>query len=255
MIPLKKTAVLLALSLMLSAVAAGCDKNPELPDNIETGIVTSTTAPLVTTVSESTEKPKEPLGQPEGFSSRYGYYQLNKEQKRVYDKLSAAARNFEDTVELDGNLTKENLKRICELMNLEENDLYYLADSYQYNYDKETRIVSSVNLFYRFDKSEVEELNRATKEAADKIFEKITPEMTDLEKVKVFHDRIIWGTYYTLFGDYIMTPYGALADGKALCEGYACIRLSMQPCGNRKLLLHRLRQRNRRKAHLEHGQA
>lgn len=237
MIPLKKTAIVLAAVLMLSALAAGCDPdNNDIPEITETGGVTSETTLHVTEISETTEMPEEPLGQPEGFSSRYGYYQLNKEQKRVYDKLSAAARNFETEVELDGNLTKENLKRICELMNLEENDLYYLADSYQYNYDKETHVVSSVTLYYRYDKEKVAELDRATEEAADRIFERITPEMTDLEKVKVFHDQIIWGTYYTLFGDYITTPYGALAEGKALCEGYArafaylCNRAEIENC-------------------------
>lgn len=152
-------------------------------------------------------------------SSRYGYYQLNADEKAVYDQLVAAAVRFTPSVDLCRDVTKDQLKKICNIMYIEENDLYYLTDEYEIS--RNADIVNTVYLTYLYDRQTVERMNAEIDVKLQQILDRVTPDMNDIEKIRTFHDRIIYDCVYSSFGDYAYTPYGALVQGSAVCEGYA----------------------------------
>lgn len=209
-----------ACAVLLTSCSLLQDNPPDDGPKTET-IVTEETPVIQTTAPPVIvpEIPDYPL--PEGPSSRYGYYQLSEQEQRIYRQICSAVREFKGRVHLAEPMSQEQVKRICEMMNMEENDLYYLTDNYEYNYYEETGEVFELSISYRFNRGAVEELNSKTEEKIQKILDKLTPEMTEYQKIKLFHDEIVWGCYYRDKGDFVSTPYGALVDGRALCEGYA----------------------------------
>ena len=52
------------------------------------------------------------------------------------------------------------------------------------------------------------------------IVNKIKPGMSEFEVLKLFHDEIIKNCEY-VDGRFAAPAYGALVDGKAICEGYS----------------------------------
>ncbi len=154
-------------------------------------------------------------------TSRYGYYQLNADEKAVYDQIVSSARAFQSDVELCRKLSDIQVKRICHILYLEETELYYLTMGYQLRLNESTGIVSAVKLSYRYNSMTVSQINEELSDKVEEILSKITPGMSDIDKVKYFHDTIVLNCRYTDEGDYVSAPYGALVKGEALCEGYA----------------------------------
>ena len=79
----------------------------------------------------------------------------------------------------------------------------------------------NIKYIYRFTAKEVSEMNRAAELAADKIMAGITPDMSDYDKLKYFHDYLIINCVSDIDDPLADTIYGALVEKKALCEGYA----------------------------------
>lgn len=87
----------------------------------------------------------------------------------------------------------------------------------------------------------------AFKAAADYAFSKaVAPGMTDIEKMLSIHDYLVDTITYSkdgdlsdlsTFPDSVFTPYGALVNGNAVCQGYAlafkllCDRAGIEDCG------------------------
>ncbi len=154
-------------------------------------------------------------------SSRYGYYTLNASEKAVYDTIFEAARRFEPHVEIERSISKQRLEEICEILYLEETSIYYLSKEYSVSFNAETGEATAVDLSYNYDYDEVKYMNTMTEEHVREILSKVTGNMSDVDKIKLFHDEIVLGCRYSVDAKYAATPYGVFVDGEALCEGYA----------------------------------
>lgn len=212
-------AALLAVTLLCACTPSNTGE--EVPGSITDTDFASTSEPA--SVPQNVETTVVPWEDkiPDICSSRYGYYTLDASEKAIYDKVYEAARRFSTTVEIDRSISKTRLEEICRILYLEETSLYYLSKEYSISYNAETGEATEVELAYAFDRDTVEYMNTMTEEAVSEILAEITDDMSDVDKIKLFHDEIVLRCQYSVDADYAATPYGALVDGNALCEGYA----------------------------------
>lgn len=153
-------------------------------------------------------------------SSRYGYFKLSADEKQVYDQLCDAAANWEEKeIYLERPLNDQQVERVFQILLVEEKDLYYLDKKY-FTYTSGD-MVEYVKLCYIWDPWKVAEMNDAAEKRAAAILALITDDMPVVDKLLTFHNQIIRNCSYDTESEYAATPYGALVEGKALCEGYA----------------------------------
>lgn len=154
-----------------------------------------------------------------GLSGTYTYRHLPAADQQLYNVLLQAVQECQTSVHFSQPVSVQKINDLLSLIYFEEYDCRYLAERFNYNNDP----VDVLMLNYVLSKETVINRQNALEAAVQKILEKITPEMDDFQKVKLFHDEIIQNCTYTLFGASvdISSAYGALVNGKALCQGYA----------------------------------
>lgn len=211
-----------------------------------TSAPTQTAPPETTTVSEGTTTElmtttvtthghPVPVSSYEPTDNIYGYYQLSVNEKKFYRQLVEEASDFKYGFYLTERMSREQVEKIYTLITQEELGLYYLDNRYEIRYDA-GGIVHEIRLKYAFTVDEVREMNSSVEKAVYSILSKITEDMDDYDKVKLFHDEIIRNCNYELDSRYNRTPYGALVMGEAVCHGYAgafsllCNRVGIENC-------------------------
>ena len=130
------------------------------------------------------------------------------------------------------NLTRAEYKEILDNFYKEEGSMIYSA------YPSEFSVAYSIS-GTRMSSMTLEVTDNGIKEryeklciAVDEILGGIEPEMTDLDKILYLHDCIVERTTYGGSGSQIYMAGGSLADGKAVCGGYArALNLLLQQAG------------------------
>lgn len=233
---MKKLAFFVALILSFSMIITSCDggdsdvvhvtsTTTESPTETtatppEQTTATEATIPLETTFPYITTMPEPPIEIENVTSSRYGYYQLTADEKSLYDLIYSSIKDFKTRITLPQKTHDDIVSKVCRLLYLEESDFFYI-DEFKKSVNKETMMVSEIVMSYKYESTKVNEMNAAVDLRVDEILSKITPKMSTVDTIKLFHDQIITGTMYDITNEYAAMPYGALVAGKSLCEGYA----------------------------------
>ena len=119
-------------------------------------------------------------------------------------------------------------------------ELYYVSPRCGYNYSTSTGVVSRFTIHYIVAAEELPAYTAQLEAAIDAAVALVAPEATDVEKVRAMHDLLVDTVVYTkaaasgytgYAADSVYTAYGALVNGKAVCQGYS---------NAMKLLLNRL---------------
>lgn len=91
--------------------------------------------------------------------------------------------------------------------------------------EEETEFVTSITVYARWGSGcflyyEPEDLDAAINKAKEIIGNIITPDMTDYDKIKAVHDYMVNNVSYDSSDGNCFDAYGALVEGKAVCQGY-----------------------------------
>ena len=161
---------------------------------------------------------------------------LDEVQTRVLALLEAALRARQDTVDLSEY--RIGLSELIDVLNeLNAAPEFFYFDSAMPCFDFYTEKVSYVELYYKEDYGEAE--LAAFEAAVQKALTAVYPGMSDLQKALALHDYLTQHIAYD-YADYMAgtvgekayTAYGALVEGKAVCEGYAkAYQLLLDRCG------------------------
>ncbi len=144
---------------------------------------------------------------------------LNEEQQQAYDLLQAQLYGCPERVRLT-KLSEEELHEVLSALRGDNPLLFFLKSAYSYSTETLTGRVTLLpdytdtpeNCRRRLD----ELLNKARSIVAE-----MPPEASDVfEKELWLHDRLCESCVYAS-GENDATAYGALIEGKAVCEGYA----------------------------------
>ncbi len=161
--------------------------------------------------------------------ARYYYSRLTNREKHAYSNIVAEIENLPERIEIPV-LTQQQLSRVFEAVNYDNPHLLMMGT--------ESRIeVTGVKAYficsYRYGKEEYDRRSNELKQAVQKIQAGVKPGWGDFEKELYFHDAIVDNCSYSLTGaEDEGTPYGALVNKKAACEGYArAMKLLMDAAG------------------------
>lgn len=130
-------------------------------------------------------------------------------------------------------VTQDKLTELITLLSCENPDLICLGSTYEASINKATNQVISLSPEYIMDKWEFADKLTQMENRMNEIIAHISPDMSEFEVILLFHDEIIKNCRYE-DSEYAATAYGALVDGRAICEGYAkafkllCDRVGIQ---------------------------
>lgn len=81
-------------------------------------------------------------------------------------------------------------------------------------------IVANMEIYCSMSSEEVISAKQRFNSATDELLKGITIDMPEFEREKIIHDRLAKKVVYDLNAPYAHNAYGALVDGKAVCDGY-----------------------------------
>lgn len=153
----------------------------------------------------------------ESDDGRYVYSSLTDKEKEYYRIIRDAAQNFELTAVFPEAVEPEMLRKLFIAVYCQEEEIFWL-NSIFFRPDEPS---DTLQLTYRFNKSEAEQLRQELETKTEEIFSAFDESTTDYEKLKHFHDTLVLGCTFSQTRPYVNTTYGAIVDGYAQCEGYA----------------------------------
>ncbi len=211
---------IMALMLCIILITfSGCNYTDFLPSDFFTQTGDSYNTDSSTDSSQDIELIPTPT-QSEVYD--YCYNQLDDGQKRMYNLILNAVRNMQTErvfLTKDGTGVSENVNLAYTAVSVDHPEIFWLSGEYQI-------LTLNNEEFYVLIKYEIDETTRdgqveALHSKVDTILAQ-TEDMTSFEKERFFHDYLCDNVVYTGDGvDTRYTAFGALVNGKAVCEGYS----------------------------------
>lgn len=160
-----------------------------------------------------------------------GYDALPARLKEAYQQLDEYVYKFYRDID-DIVIPRDDFQMLLEYYRADHPQAFWLSSAYRYQYDRDSDELSRVTLSFsyldpesgeekNFTKSRTEEMAAELDEAADRVLAGVTEEMSEYDTVLYLHDYLAEQVDYDETSAYQHTAYGALVEGKAVCDGYA----------------------------------
>ncbi len=156
------------------------------------------------------------------ISAAAKYYLADSDEKLVecYKKLSYGFLNYDESISIPkGVIYKDDLSDFITLVLSTTPQINHIDSEYGIVMDSNS-YVTKVNPTYKKTseqtKSEISQLNSEISSIISQ-----AEGLSDYEKVKYFHDKIIMKCTYSEQNDNAYSAYGCLIEGSAVCEGYS----------------------------------
>ncbi len=152
---------------------------------------------------------------------RYGRTKLSANLQKVYDLLvtnctSDTAKKI--SISTSWGVTKTQLKNTFTMFYSDYPEYFWVENGYGYSYTGDGIVTSITPAYVDFS-----DISKTKAEYNQKVTE-LTADLSgksDYEKSKILHDRLCVNVVYTLDCKNHQNAYGALVEGKAVCNGYA----------------------------------
>ena len=151
------------------------------------------------------------------FESRYYYDKLTSDEKKAYDAIVAGLNNFDTTI-YTGVEDITALQDAIRAIRYDRQDLFQLPN------DGSSCTVWSdgkVEITYPITKSEYDSMVKDILTSLVDLEGSLSTCTTEYDKVLTIHDYLVSHIEYTKDAKNAHNIYGALVNGKCVCEGYA----------------------------------
>ena len=217
---IRKTFVSICTVLALSVFLSGCFAVPDSGDlgNNRPDFGNTGKAPV-------TELPKVEYSE---FCYIRNNGTMNAPQKIVYDLVYTAAMEYKTEVDItaahlanysDVDELKAELSAVIHAVFSDHPEIFWYQNGFTYTYDVKTLEPSLIKMKLNCEESEISGMQEKI-DAAAKILLQEAEGLGEYEKSEFFYKEIVEKVEY-VDGDNAHNIYGALVDGKAVCEGYA----------------------------------
>ena len=184
-------------------------------------VTTDTETSQQTTSSEIEEPVVEPeIDITETANAQLLISQLPQKDLAVFEKINEAVNSFTREVTFkSGEATQQQVETALLMISLTNLEDHYVSPKYVISVDN---LGNVSKLILEFTNTPQEQLYELTK--LDKVVEEIISGCdaeNDYDAVMYFHDEIIKRCRYDANAENMLSAYGCLVDGKAVCEGYA----------------------------------
>lgn len=162
------------------------------------------------------------------FTEYYGRQALEKLPNApallyAYDSISACVEASRESASLYNGESYISVSELTVVIDAYMRDYahhFWLSKRYSYSYIDESKVTKYVPQ-YTMAGSTLELAKAEFSAAADEILANINDSMTDYEKELILHDELVKRVVYDLEAPHAHDAYGALVEGRAVCEGYA----------------------------------
>lgn len=140
----------------------------------------------------------------------------------AYDNIVAGIDAYAEVIEISNDkykLTLDEFKLALEAVRRDHTEQFWLHRLYTYKTDAEGYVIG-MNPQYLWEKEDLPNAKVAFEQAIDSFLAELTPDMDEYEMEKALHDRLATKVTYVSTNN-AHNAYGALVEGKAVCEGYA----------------------------------
>ena len=182
-------------------------------------------------------QPAAPVFVSPSFYGREALSALNNGERLVsaYDKITAGMGNTENIYE-DTSFDTPNYKISTDITDEELSvaELETVLDAYRRDhpehfwYDAEHEIrflilgdrITTIELYCYMSAADTAGAKKKFDAAAEELLRGITPDMPEFDREKLLHDRLAKKITYDRNEAYMHSAYGALVNGRAVCDGY-----------------------------------
>lgn len=175
------------------------DNHQDIIDMLESGAVTTTAAPVLTDYSVDCK-------------DRYGYNQLNDQEKALYEAILEAAKNMKLRVSVDDSVTDEMWVKAYGMVYMQEPQLFWLSSN---------KLSKGKVWYWETDTDTIASMQAEIDAEVSKILSAVNGKST-FEKLEYFHDYLCLNNEFGQDSGHNETIYGAFSSMHALqCAGYA----------------------------------
>ena len=146
----------------------------------------------------------------------YVFYTLNEKEKETYSDMIAAVNRRENEFPFPDGFGSDEMKKLFTLLYTQQERIFWL-DSRFYCDDEQRKLY----FMYRYDEEQTDRMRVALDLEAGKIIAGFGQDFDDYQKLLAIHDAVVLSCTFSQEGENVSAAYGALVDGKAMCEGYA----------------------------------
>ena len=139
----------------------------------------------------------------------------------AYDNIVAGINACAEEIIISNNqyqITPAEFEMVLEATRRDHAEQFWMGSRYTPNDDG--LVFWSVKPTYSMEGAELQDAKTAFEQAINLFLARLTPEMSEYEMEKTLHDMLAVHITYT-GGENAHNAYGALVEGKAVCEGYA----------------------------------
>ncbi len=180
-----------------------------------------TTRPTAATVT--TARPTTPVGPSEPVK-RQGLESLGQRSnaaalKAAYEAIAAGIQAEQTQIPL-GSITVPELELVYNCYRNDYPEHFWLANGYSMSVQEDNSMVQALIPEYLVTGTQLQQAKAAWDQRVKELLALVKPGMNDYEKELVLHDAVLRGCEY-IDGKFGHSAYGALIEGRAVCEGYA----------------------------------
>ncbi|MBQ8732074.1 MAG: hypothetical protein IJY82_04520 [Oscillospiraceae bacterium] len=196
---------------------------------------TTSSKPTVSSTSSQSTASKEPEKPVTPFPGRdtpapYGRAQLSSKEQKVYDIILKGAKEYSSVKEdqngkmfceislSDVSVDVDDIKEIILAVRADHPEVCSLAN--QYGWSTRNDVVTVVRLYVTATPSQRDTRNAKLEKKVKEIISSLPNTTDEYLLLKGVHDWLCKNITYTIEGENVATAYGAIVEGKALCEGY-----------------------------------
>ncbi|MBP3300574.1 MAG: hypothetical protein J6M34_03625 [Clostridia bacterium] len=178
------------------------------------------------TSSEPSSNPgsgSTPSNPPAVEPARYGKTWLGNQTNgaqmvKVYEEIVAGAEKMSASISLSGGISESEISKIWTCYRDDYPEHFWLANNYSYSIVNKKIVSVSPN--YTMNATQKASAQAAMEAQITALLNGLSTSMSQYDLEKAIHDRLILHTTYTNV-DFCHTAYGALVNGKAVCDGYS----------------------------------
>lgn len=146
---------------------------------------------------------------------------LSANEKKAYDQIYSNVLAGDPSFSLPVPIHTSRILELLSAVYYDNPDLFWLDNGINYSYDSSGNITNvTVSFGKGMNEGNIAQYKKRFDDCADSVLEKAGKLGSDAEKVKFIHDFLININTYE-FADYHQSAYGAIVQGKSVCNGYA----------------------------------
>ena len=142
----------------------------------------------------------------------------------AYDRIAAGVESSKTDISVyngTDRITDTEIKTVFDAYRRDYPEHFWIGNNYSYSYNLGTGNVINVTPNYIMSGSALEKAKTDFSAAVSDMVRSISGSMSEYDREKRLHDRVAEKVVYDGSNTHAHSAYGALVQGKAVCEGYA----------------------------------